>query len=209
MYVNGNAHFVDQVNANNISATGMLTASSFNLQSSSGDITTGIVTATSIKVGTGLTIFQNTASGFGIGTAVARAKLDIEGHARFKTYSESTAALSISGGDVSVDLSSAQTFTLDANATINAFRLNNIPDGSSTFTIKIKSGGGLAVGINSIHVGAGATCLTKWPGGVVPVVTQVIDGIDIYSFKIFDGASLRSSPSSNTVYGIVGGQNFS
>lgn len=109
-----------------------------------------------------------------------------------------------------MDLSEAQTFTFTPNAPVNAFRLNNIPDGSSSFTIKVMQGSAFyTVGINSMHVGAGATCDMKWPGGVIPVVTQNANAIDIYSFKIFDGAALKANPTDNTIYGVVGGQNYS
>ena len=40
-----------------------------------------------------------------------------------------------------------------------------------------------------------------WPSGVVPIVTTTADKADIYSFKTFDGGG--------SLYGIVGGQNFS
>ena len=66
--------------------------------------------------------------------------------------------------------------------------------GSSFFT----------VGINSMHVGAGATCDMKWPGGVIPVVTQNANAIDIYSFKIWDG----NNAVAEGLYGVIGGQNF-
>ena len=87
--------------------------------------------------------------------------------------------------------------------------MQNIPDDASSFTVKVEQGGSAyAVDLDKIHVGSGSTCIVKWPGGIVPTVTQVANKTDIYSFKIFDGASLKSSPSTNVVYGIVGGQNF-
>ena len=210
LYVNGEANFVGVITANNVFVSGILTARSVDIQDSGGDITTGIITATNIKVGTGLTTLQSTSHGIGIGTASARAILDIEGHTLFKTYSESKGTLSVVGGDVAVDLSEAQTFTFTPTAPVNAFRLNNIPDGSSSFTIKVMQGSSFfTVGINSMHVGAGATCDMKWPGGVIPVVTQNANAIDIYSFKIFDGAALKANPTDNTIFGVVGGQNYS
>ena len=51
--------------------------------------------------------------------------MDIEGHARFKTYSEATDALAIVGTGVSIYLDKAQTFTLSAATAIDRFRLYN------------------------------------------------------------------------------------
>ena len=80
MYVNGNAHFVDQVNANNVNITGILTATGLDLSSTTGTVITGIVSATTLKVGAGSTVFFTDSDRIGIGTLSARAKLDIEGH---------------------------------------------------------------------------------------------------------------------------------
>ena len=45
---------------------------------------------------------------------------------------------------------------------------------------------------------------TKWPGQVVPVMSQAVNAIDIYSFKTFDVSNLNTSG----LYGVIGGQNF-
>ena len=66
----------------------MLTSTSFRLDGSSSNIRAGIITATTLNVGTGGTIITTDSTSVGIGTTVPRAKLDIEGHTRFKTYSE-------------------------------------------------------------------------------------------------------------------------
>ena len=92
---------------------------------------------------------------------------------------------------------------------MNAFRLQNIPDDASSFTIRVDQGGSVyTVNLDKIHVGAGASCIVKWPGGIIPTVTQSANKTDIYSFKIFDGSTLKSNPSTSVIYGIVGGQNF-
>ena len=209
MHVNGEANFADIINANNLNVSGILTATSINIQDSGGNILAGIITTGDLKVGSGLTTLQSSLFGIGIGTAAARSLLDIEGHTRLKSYSENVSALSVSGGDVSVDLSAAQSFTLEPNQTVNAFRLQNIPDDASSFTIRVDQGGTVySVDLDKIHVGAGATCIVKWPGGIVPTVTQSANKTDIYSFKIFDGSTLKSNPSTSVIYGIVGGQNF-
>ena len=51
----------------------------------------------------------------------------------------------------------------------------------------------------------------KWPGGVVPVVSQAVNAVDIYSFKTFDISNLHTeinNPTGAHLYGIIGGQNF-
>ena len=57
-------------------------------------IRVGIITANNIVVGTASTTSNQT----GFGTATPRAKVDIEGSAKFKTYSEYVEELDISGG---------------------------------------------------------------------------------------------------------------
>ena len=95
------------------------------------------------------------------------------------------------------------TFTLTASDTINAFVLTNIPTGSSQFTIKVMqdSTGNRSVGIDTFKDTGGNTIPVYWPGGVVPVVTVGAGKSDVYSFKTFDSGS--------TLYGVIGGQNFS
>ena len=80
----------------------------------------------------------------------------------------------------------------------------NVPSGSTAFTIKIAQDaiGSRAVGIDTFKTSGGVTIPVYWPGGgVVPIVTQTASRIDIYSFKTFDGGS--------SLFGVVGGQNFS
>ena len=105
---------------------------------------------------------------------------------------------------VTVDLSSANTFTLSLTSDVNSFSLSNIPDDSTEFTIKITqdSTGSRAVGIDTFSdADTSAAIPVYWPGGgVLPIVTQTASRTDIYSFKTFDGGS--------NLYGFVGGQNF-
>ena len=139
-----------------------------------------------------------------LGTASPRAKLDVEGETRLKAYSEHVEALTISSNVVTIDLSSANTFTLDLTADVNSFELSNIPDDSTEFTIKITqdSTGSRAVGIDTFaNASTSAAIPVYWTGGgVLPIVTQTASKTDIYSFKTFDGGT--------TLYGFVGGQNF-
>ena len=60
---------------------------------------------------------------------------------------------------------------------------------------------GYSVGINTFKDASGNNVDVYWPaGGVIPIVTQDANKIDIYSFKTFDSGS--------SLYGVVGGQNF-
>ena len=204
LYVNGEAKFVGILTANNAFVSGMLTATAFDLKSTSGKITSGIVTATTLSVGSGGTTITTSGPNIGIGTLTPRAKLDVEGLTRLKTYSEATLTVSSSANVVTLNLSQAQTFNLTVTETINQFTITNIPSDSSSFTLKItqNSTGGYAVGIDTFKTSGGADIPVYWPGGgVLPIVTTTANKTDIYSFRTFDGGS--------TFYGIVGGQNFS
>ena len=202
LYVNGEAKFADILIANNALVSGMLTATALDLQAASGKITAGIVTAITLSVGSGGTTITTSGPSVGIGTLSPRAKLDIEGHTRFKTYSENVEALSIVSNVVTIDLSKAQTFTLTVSSQINQFTLINSPTASTSFTIKILQGSTpYSVGIDTFRTSGGSTIPVYWPGGgVVPIVTNIANRTDMYSFKTFDGGL--------SLFGVIGGQNF-
>ena len=202
LYVNGEARFANILIANNALVSGMLTATAFDLQAASGKITAGIVTAITLSVGSGGTTITTSGPSVGIGTLSPRAKLDIEGHTRFKTYSENVEALSIVSNVVTIDLSKAQTFTLTVSSQINQFTLINSPTASTSFTIKILQGSTpYSVGIDTFRTSGGSTIPVYWPGGgVVPIVTNIANRTDMYSFKTFDGGL--------SLFGVIGGQNF-
>ena len=185
--------------------TGVLTATgAFDLDSTSGQITAGVVTATNIKSGTGSTVMSLTPTGVGIGTAVARAALDVEGRARFGSYHEVAANVTSSSGVVVLDLSKNQTFLLTTSEAVTRFDIKGVAaDSTTAFTIKILQGTGpFGVGINTFsNLDSGSSVPVYWPGGVLPVVTPVAGRSDIYSFMTFDGGT--------SLYGVIGGQNFS
>ena len=139
----------------------------------------------------------------GIGTTVPTAHLDVVGHTRLQSYSENVGILTISSNVVTVDLFSAQTFTLEVTDTVTSFKIINVPSGSSSFTMKIvqDTTGSRSVGIDTFKDKDDNGIDVYWPAGVVPIVTASASKSDIYSFKTFDGGS--------SLYGIVGGQNFS
>jgi hypothetical protein len=199
LVVNGMSKFTGLTTVSSINVTGILTASNATLTDA--NVSAGIVTATNLQVGTALTTASNNV---GVGTAVPRAKLDIEGAARFKTYSEHVEVLDISAGNVvEIDLSLAQSFTLTVDDDVDSFTITNPPSGSTSFSIKILQDGtgDHAVGIDTFKTSGGTAIPVNWPGGgVVPIMTQTASRADIYSYKTFDGGS--------SFYGVVGGQNF-
>ena len=207
LYVNGRAIFAGFTTTQDVIVGGMLTSMSFRLDGSSSNIRTGIITTTTLNVGTGGTVITASSTSVGIGTTAPRAKLDIEGHTRLKTYSENVEYLSIVLNVVNVDLSKAQSFICTATSNINQFILENIPSGSTQFTIKIDqdSTGGRTVGIDTFRDNSGNTINVYWPGGgVLPIVTPTANRSDIYTFKTFDGSNIINTG----LYGVVVGQNF-
>jgi hypothetical protein len=208
LLVNGVGHFVGILTANHAFVSGILTSTgAYDLKSTLGKITAGIVTTATLVVGTGGTVITTSSNQrVGIGTLTPRAKFDVEGHARLKTYSENVGFATVVSNVVTIDLSEAQTFICTATASITQFTLKNIPSGSSSFTLRIDqdSSGGRSVGIDTFKNTGGTAIPVYWPGNVVPIVTTTASRSDIYSFKIFDG----DNPTSVGFYGVVGGQNF-
>jgi hypothetical protein len=208
MYVNGVAKFVGVVTTNDAHVAGIITAKGFDLtDSSSGRITAGIVTTTTLNVGTAQTVLTTSGVNVGVGTASPRSKFDVDGHATFRTYSENVGILTIVSNVVTVDLSSAQSFICTATANISQFTLTNAPSGSTEFTIRVvqDSTGSRDVGIDTFKTSGGTDIPVYWSGGgVLPIVTPTADRSDIYTFKTFDGDNLTTAG----LYGVVVGQNF-
>jgi len=207
LHVNGTSTFIGLVTTGNVVVGGMLTSTSFRLDGSSSNIRAGIITTTTLNVGTGGTILTTSGSNVGIGTTVPRAKLDIEGHTRLKTYSENVEYLLVVANQVTIDLSKAQSFICTATSNINQFNLLNPPSASTEFTIKIDqdSTGSRTVGIDTFKDSVNVTIPVYWPGGgVLPIVTPTANRSDIYTFKTFDGSTITSVG----LYGVVVGQNF-
>jgi hypothetical protein len=204
LYVNNLATFADQVSANNVNVTGVITATNFRLSGSSGSVNAGVITATTLLVGTGGTALTVSTTGrIGVGTTSPRDKLDVDGHLRLRTYSENVGVASIVAGVVTIDLSVAQTFTLELTSNVTQFTILNPPTGSTAFTMKLTQDavGGRSVGIDTFRNGSGTPIPIYWSGGgAVPNVTTTASRADIYSFKTFDSGS--------SFYGVVGGQNF-
>ena len=206
IYVNGEAVFAGFTTTADVTVGGMLTSTTYRLDSATSNIRSGIVTTSTLVVGTGGTVITtNTLQQIGIGTASPRngAKVDIEGHVRFKTYSENVEDLTIVSNTTTIDLSKAVTFTLSATSNIDYFTIANITPESNSFTLKISqdSTGSRVIDIDDFRTSGGSPIPVYWPGGgVLPIVTPTANRTDIYRFMTFDGGA--------TFYGIVIGQNF-
>ena len=205
LWVNNQGRFNDSLSANHVIITGIITASSYNLNGGTGTINAGIVTTATLVVGTGGTVITTNTTSVGIGTTVPRTNLDVEGTLRTKVVREAVETLSIASNIVTVDLSKAQNFLLSATANVNSFTITNPPSETSSFTIRITQDatGGRVIDIDDFRDSNGAinSILVYWPGGgVLPITTPTANRSDIYTFKTFDGGS--------NWYGIVVGQNF-
>ena len=203
LWVNNNARFDNFLSANNATITGIITASSYNFTGGTGTINAGIITTSTLIVGTGGTVITTNTTSVGIGTTVPRVNLDVEGTLRIKIVREAVESLSIASNIVTVDLSKAQNFLLSATADVNSFTIINPPSESNSFTIKIAQDatGGRVIDIDDFRTLGNVPIPVNWPGGgVLPIVTPTASRNDIYTFKTFDGGS--------NWYGIVVGQNF-
>ena len=199
-------HGVAHFNNNVIIGSGV-TLSVGDIETTGGSLNVGLMTATQLHVGTGGTILSTPENGefigVGIGTTAPRAELDVEGTARLKSYYEIAKNVTSDSGVVTLNLSEAQSFLLTTSEDITSFTLTGATANSTTaFTLKILQGDpARGVGIDTFRTSGGIPIPVYWPGGSVPVVTPVAAKTDIYSFMTFDGGT--------SLYGVVGGQNFS
>ncbi len=208
LYVANTSKFISTAGfSSSVNISGNLISVDYDLNSSSGKIVAGVVTSTQVQVGTGGTILSTTAGGasvgVGIGTTVPRAALDVEGSTRLKSYHEFVRTVTSSSGVVEIDVSQAQSFQLTTSEDVTAFNVTNkVADSTTAFTLRITQGSTpRTLDLGTVRVGGGSTIPVYWPGGVKPTVTNVASKTDLYSFMTFDGFT--------TLYGVIGGQNFS
>ena len=204
LYVANASQFISTARFDgNVDVNGKLESTNYNLNSSSGSLTVGVVTATNIKVGTSATILTTTSNGVGIGSTQPTTELDVEGRARIQTVYSLSTSLSSSSGIVTVDLSRGQIFNLTTTEDITQFTLVGVrANAAQSFTIKITQGSTARnVGIATFKNSGGTDIPVLFPGGLLPIVTVSAGATDIYSFMTFDGGQ--------SLYGVVGGQNFS
>ena len=134
-----------------------------------------------------------------------------DSHTYLRSFSEINNSVTQSAGILTLDLSTGQNFEVTLSANVTEIRLSNPPSDASamSFTVKFTqpSNAFYTVDIDDVRITPFANAnrvSVKWPGGVVPVMSQAVNAIDIYSFKSFNVSSLNTSG----LYGIIGGQNF-
>ena len=202
LYVANASRFISTANFDgNVNVSGILSATDINFTGGQANI--GIITATTLNVGSGGTILTATTTGIGIGTTSPSAELDVNGDARFRTYHEFAKTVTNSGANVTLDLNQAQTFLFTPTQNITTITLiNAVPSSTTSFTLRVKQGSTpYTVAVDTFRTLGGDAIDVYWPGGVVPVVTNSASATDIFSFMTFDGGT--------SLYGVVGGQNFS
>jgi len=163
-------------------------------------------------VGTAATFVRSNITGFSTCNDVFISGITTsDSHTYLRTFSETNNGVTQSGNILTLDLSTGQNFEVTLSGNVDQIRLTNPPTDSSamSFTVKFTqpSGTFYTVDIDDIRITPFATTNrvnTKWPGGVVPVMSQAVNAVDIYSFKSFDISNLNTSG----LYGIIGGQNF-
>jgi len=206
MHVYSEARFVGIITANDATVTGFSTViGNYAIQNTSGQIIAGIVTTTDLVVGTSGTVITTSSANIGVGTATARAKLDVEGLSRFKTTSANQIDTTSSSGVVTLDLASSQVFNLTTSEDVTQFTVQNIPSDCSSFTLKITQGASGSpfhtVDFDDVRDNGGSALAVRWPGGgLLPILSPSASGLDIYTYKTFDGGT--------TWYAFVVGQNF-
>ena len=186
-----------------LSATG-----SYNLDGVQAEVRAGVVTAqTSLQVGISNTVAYLSDTGVGIGTTAFTPRnsiLDVDGETRLKAFHEVAITTTSASNQARLDLSQGQNFNITTTENITDFNIVNcVASSTKTFTIKITQDSSTAytVGIDTFRKDGGSQFTVLWPGGVVPTVTASAGSTDIYSFMTFDGGT--------SLYGVIGGQNFS
>ena len=200
-HITGNLRIDQQLNVAGVSTL----SGRYNINNVTGQVVGYAATFSRLGVSTSAT-FNNVYT-TGITTSVS--------HTYLQTYSEknnSTSTIETTTGTLTLDLSLSQNFEVTITQEIAKIVLINPPPVASamSFTIKFTQPGNTYYPVDIDHFefdpGNGLELIpVKWPGGVVPVVSQAVNDIDIYSFKTFNVSDLNNSG----LYGVVGGQNFS
>ena len=204
LLVNNKSRFLSTVDfESDVNITGKLNLTNFDIDSSTSNMTVGILTATEICVGTGCTILAVKSTGIGINSTQPSAALDVVEPARLQSTYEIPKTVTSSSNVITLKLDEANTFLHSTTENVNKFVLEGVKAGSSaSFTIKIVQGSTpRTVAVDSFETTGGSAIPVYWPGGVIPVLTNTGAAIDVYSYVTFDGGT--------SLYGVVGGQNFS
>jgi len=205
LLVNNKSRFISTADFEGpVNISGKLTSTDFDIDSSSSNITVGVLTATNINVGSGSTILTTTTSGVGINATTPTAALDVREPARLQSTYEIPQTVTSSSNSITLQADQSNTFLHTTTENVSKFILSGVKASSSTsFTIKIVQGAVTArtVAIDTFETTGGVSIPVNWPGGVVPTMTNVVNAVDVYSYITFDGGA--------SLYGVVGGQNFS
>ena len=188
-----------------VNITGQLSLTSFDIASTTSNMTVGVLTATELCIGTGCTILKATANGIGINETTPTAALDVREPARLQSTYELPLNVTSSSNTLTLDVKRNNVFLHSTTENVNKFVLTGLmdPNATASWTVKIVQNATQAysVAIDTFETSSGVSIPVYWPGGVVPTVTNAVNAIDVYSFITFDGGT--------SVYGVVGGQNFS
>jgi hypothetical protein len=189
--VRGESRFIGTVTVGGaLTVTGNFFSTSFNL------VGVGVST---ILAGVTTTMTLDVKESLKLNTLTLRENsiLDVEGRTRLKSYTEAISSPSISTNIATLDLSSAQTFNITLNQSINSFLITNVPTTTSTtFLVKLTQDGTGGRSVSFTFQGA----TVYWAGGVAPTMTSTANRTDLFSFTTLDGSNY---------YGITAGQNFS
>jgi hypothetical protein len=189
--VRGESRFIGTVTVGGaLTVTGNFFSTSFNL------VGVGVST---ILAGVTTTMTLDVKESLKLNTLTLRENsiLDVEGRTRLKSYTEAISSPSISTNIATLDLSSAQTFNITLNQSINSFLITNVPTTTSTtFLVKLTQDGTGGRTVSFTFQGA----TVYWAGGVAPTMTSTANRTDLFSFTTLDGSNY---------YGITAGQNFS
>ena len=186
-----------------VNIEGAVSITNFDINSSSSNMTVGVLTATNLHVGLAKTILATTADGVGINATSPTAALDVREPARLQSTYELPGTVTSSSNIITLPVNEHNTFLHTTTENVTKFVLSGVKSGSAaSFTIKIVQGASpKTVAVDVFETTAGVSIPVNWPGGVVPVMTSVAGSIDVYSYITFDGGT--------SLYGVIGGQNFS
>tara|TARA_B100001564_G_scaffold1933_1_gene1724 strand:- start:8912 stop:14803 length:5892 start_codon:yes stop_codon:yes gene_type:complete len=205
LYVNNQSRFISTAAFDgNVNIDGKLSVTSFDIASASSNMTVGVLTATELCIGAGCTILKATANGIGINEVNPVAALDVREQALIQSTYELPNNVTSSSNTITLEVNKNNAFLHVTTENVNKFVLSGLPaNAAASFTIRIIQNATSAktIAIDTFETIGGTSIPVYWPGGVVPTVTNAINAADIYSYITFDGGA--------SLYGVVGGQNFS
>ena len=199
LYVENNSTFVGNINVlGNANIVGRILANDFIIN----DVNNGVINTNTGRIAN-LVAGTNGNELLVSDTVTVGAEASFNSRAKFTTYNESVQELTSSSGQLTIDLSLGQTFTLLTSEDITSIVVINPPSGSTSFTLQIEQSpfNNYSVDMSNFLNNVGGSIPVLFNGGIVPVVTPFNSAKDLYSFMTFDGGT--------SFFGVVGGQQFS